>query len=440
MIVAKFYSSLRDTLPFTQVFLYDKVEIEDDLLVYWIAKFTMPLVTWVEEDTVCKLYEVGETWLDTRIFSWYVQEIKPFWNKWGQAEVMLRSEKAILEKRHALWLVRFYEVDYYWPVPNRATDTNPSDSFWKTYYNWTWLIQWIRWEHSDLDWISDSRSISYTKLEATSYIKIANTWYIWMWNWSSATNLWSISWVVFASIISSLLVRRNTYWEHRTREIDIDDNVQINIEIWDNIFDILEELREQYWFYRDIQDWKLTIKELLWVDRTNGDLYEEVLFDWNNPSSSKIKEINVVWVAQRSNVVIAKRSEKNRADKYWYNLIVSNIVSSKVYWSSLEEVREWNFIGKANKKLELLNVQIRSYDVEIEENSIYAGTGDKIYMEVINTNDFFNFSGDVLIVWKKTVYEKWKKETYKIQQFTTRTFTQQERGRQVSKLVKYNQI
>ena len=69
------------------------------------------------------------------------------------------------------------------------------------------------------------------------------------------------------------------------------------------------------------------------------------------------------------------------------------------------QIRKGDDQEKAGSLSKDLSKPQRKYQITVANSSIFADIGDKIKVEVVNTNSFFDYSGDAVILSKSTIYE-----------------------------------
>ena len=80
------------------------------------------------------------------------------------------------------------------------------------------------------------------------------------------------------------------------------------------------------------------------------------------------------------------------------------------------------------------------YSFQIENNTLTAQTGDKIKLFIEGTNSFFDINTDVYVTGKTVTYNKGRIEQFTFQEFPTVSFTEENRGRKITKQVKFNNL
>lgn len=298
----------------TQELIDSKVEIDEDLNGFGIAKFSIPMTT-IQEDNKIELYEIWNT--DKKIFTWYVYKVEPVRKQFWILNIECRSEKALFNKRLCL---------------------------------------------NDINISSDDIAVA----------------------------------------IQTILNEYIPYWETRLIETDFTQNVSIDIKKWDNWYDVLDELASQNNAVRDIQNAKILFKSILWNDYTSWPLYKEITYNWLYPNNSNIKSISVIWTATRNNIVVAEDANHNvMFDSSWY--------VDRIYWVGKNEFRSWNLNANLQKMIVSWNKVQRTYEVEVEQNTLDVNIWDKIKLIVENTNSYFDINSEVYITKKNTIYNNGSK-------------------------------
>jgi len=437
-VVAKLYTSLRSTTPYDQVFLESEVKIERDITVFGIATFDLPLIQWIQEDQKVELYEVSEIGNDIKVFSGFIFELEPYWDKFWQIKVTLRSEKALFYKRVALSLQKVYEVE------SEATNlpVRPN-SFKKSYFiRNAWLTRWMV-ERYAWAWYDEGTWNSYYLrntqwLSTVTYVFVKDTSNLYKLDTALSLVWWWLTWIPTNTFLTELFDDYNVapYNENRTVDTDLSKEIRQDIERGDLRYDIMEDLAENNDAYWDVDWWvvKLYSRTNYGNDYTSGSWYQEVFFDGRQESISNISKISVKWIANRTNVIIHDVMRRNR-DRSWSNK-KQDMTDGIVYGAVYKKFKDWDTETTAQAFLDNNNVQKRSYSVEVENNSINAEVGDKLKLRVQNTNSFFNIDSDVFVTKKTIVYNKGKNTSYEFQTFNSVKYSQEERGRLVTKNIK----
>ena len=101
MLLVKFYPHQFSSDVIAQREIISKVEIDYNLVDFWIANLRIPITDGVEEDTKIEIYEVGLN-SDTRVFTGFIYEIRPVRRQFQMMDIVARTEKAIMQKRKSL--------------------------------------------------------------------------------------------------------------------------------------------------------------------------------------------------------------------------------------------------------------------------------------------------------------------------------------------------
>lgn len=431
-IVAKLYSNIRSTEPYTQAFIESEIKIEQDLMVFDIATFDLPLIEWLDKNQKIELYEVNDVWNDTRVFSWYIYDLIPLWKNFWQVSVVARWEKALFDVRKLIWYQRFYEADF----KVSALPVYPSGVIFKTYLRWSTLFR-LNWINIWDGWSSNSRSPAQSLVD-TSYVYVDDTSELWKRDWSLLVSQWITTWLDIKLVLQDMLDDYNNgYNEQWTLECDITEDVQVDLTLWDDYTSVLNELADSIWAIRTITDkvLKFQLKENFGVDRTDKtkDSYEEVLFNWDQPSESNISNVSRSSTEPRANILIA-------ANKQWNISLVDSEFVDVIYWVEFKEFRQWDFNAKSLAYIQWKNVDLNDYLFDIESNTIKWNVWDKLKLYIEGTNSFFDINTDTYIVWKAIIYNKGKTESFRFQEVPTISFTSQNYWRWIAKQIKFNQI
>lgn len=387
----------------TQELIDSRVEIDEDLNGFWVAKFSIPMTT-IQEDNKIELYEIWNT--DKKIFTGYVYKVEPVRKQFWILNIECRSEKAIMNKR--LFLKNKSQYMVYWVT---ALPVYP-----EAYQQWVnyWVNQSLSWVFffeelvippAPKKWPPPPPYYKRWRIPFSDTTFVVDT---------SINNVYRIedwqlldedSWteITMAMILDDMIDDySNSYNENRTYETDLFTNISLDMKKWDNYFDVLDELAKQNNAVWDIQNSKILFKSLLWNDYTSWPLYKEITYNWLYPNNSNIKSISVMWTATRNNIVVAEDANHNvMFDASWY--------VDRIYWVGKNEFRSWNLNANLQKMIVSWNKVQRTYEVEVEENTLDVNIWDKIKLIVENTNSYFDINSAVYIIKKNTIYNNWSK-------------------------------
>lgn len=387
----------------TQELIDSKVEIDEDLNGFGIAKFSIPMTT-IQEDNKIELYEIWNT--DKKIFTGYVYKIEPVRKQFWVLNIECRSEKAIMNKRLFLKTKTKYIATSVASLP-----TYPAwVSKWVNYrvnqsLNWMYFLEeiitpkppkvwpapspyYVRWYigFTDTTFIADTTTNNLYRIEDWQLLD--------EWPWNEIT---------LDMVLDDMIDDYSTnYWENWTYETDFTTTISIDMKRWDSYFDVLDEIAKQNNAIRDIQNSKIIIKKSFWNDYTSWPLYKEISYNSLYPNNSNIKSINVIWTATRNNIVIAEDTNHNISfDDSWY--------IDRIYWVWKNEFRNWNLETNLQKMVASWSKAQRTYEVEVEQNTLDVNVWDKIKLIVENTNSYFDINSSVTITKKNTVFNNWSK-------------------------------
>ena len=209
-------------------------------------------------------------------------------------------------------------------------------------------------------------------------------------------------------------------------EIQKDEILTLEIEQWDDYADIFDEICKQ--------------KELFWrvVDgviffRKNGeDLRSTQLLEYDGCSANpgNIIAIELVGTSSGGNVALIEDSKwRITVDKSQYSWLLTGVVS--------KQVRKGDDNEKAKQFAKEQARPQRKYQIQVANSSIIANLWDRIKVEVVNTNSFYDYSGEAIVQSKTTSYSNASKVVvYGIQEFLVSPFTAENRVENVEKSIK----
>lgn len=209
-------------------------------------------------------------------------------------------------------------------------------------------------------------------------------------------------------------------------EIQKDEILTLEIEQWDDYADIFDEICKQ--------------KELFWrvVDgviffRKNGeDLRSTQLLEYDGCSANpgNIIAIELVGTSSGGNVALIEDSKwRITVDKSQYSWLLTGVVS--------KQIRKGDDSEKAKQFAKEQARPQRKYQIQVANSSIIANLWDRIKVEVVNTNSFYDYSGEAIVQSKTTSYSNASKVVvYGIQEFLVSPFTAENRVENVEKSIK----
>ena len=230
-----------------------------------------------------------------------------------------------------------------------------------------------------------------------------------------------------SSILEKLLTPYNTEFnEDWGFEVQKEENLTLEIEQGDDYADIFDEICKQ--------------KELFWrvVDgviffRKNGeDLRSTQLLEYDGCSANpgNIIAIELVGTSSGGNVALIEDSKwRITVDKSQYSWLLTGVVS--------KQIRKGDDSEKAKQFAKEQARPQRKYQIQVANSSIIANLWDRIKVEVVNTNSFYDYSGEAIVQSKTTSYSNASKVVvYGIQEFLVSPFTAENRVENVEKSIK----
>ena len=230
-----------------------------------------------------------------------------------------------------------------------------------------------------------------------------------------------------SSILEKLLTPYNTEFnEDWGFEVQKEENLTLEIEQGDDYADIFDEICKQ--------------KELFWrvVDgviffRKNGeDLRSTQLLEYDGCSANpgNIIAIELVGTSSGGNVALIEDNKwRITVDKSQYSGVLTGVVS--------KQIRKGDDSEKAKQFAKEQARPQRKYQIQVANSSIIANLWDRIKVEVVNTNSFYDYSGEAIVQSKTTSYSNASKVVvYGIQEFLVSPFAAENRVENVEKSIK----
>lgn len=231
-----------------------------------------------------------------------------------------------------------------------------------------------------------------------------------------------------SSILQKLLEPYNTEFnEDWGFEIQKEETLSLEIAQGDDYYDIFDEICEQ--------------KELFWtvVDGTvhfkkhGEDLRATQILEYNglSPNPWNITNIELIGTASGGNVVLVEDSKWNlTVDKSQYSGVLTGVVS--------KQIRKGDDSEKAKQFAKEQARPQRKYKIQVANWSIVANLWDRIKVEVVNTNSFYDYSGEAIVQSKTTSYSNASKVVvYGIQEFLVTSLSAENRVENVEKAIKF---
>ena len=231
-----------------------------------------------------------------------------------------------------------------------------------------------------------------------------------------------------SSILQKLLEPYNTEFnEDWGFEIQKEETLSLEIAQGDDYYDIFDEICEQ--------------KELFWtvVDGTvhfkkhGEDLRATQILEYDglSPNPWNITNIELIGTASGGNVVLVEDSKGNlTVDKSQYSGVLTGVVS--------KQIRKGDDSEKAKQFAKEQARPQRKYKIQVANWSIIANLWDRIKVEVVNTNSFYDYSGEAIVQSKTTSYSNASKVVvYGIQEFLVTSLSAENRVENVEKAIKF---
>lgn len=231
-----------------------------------------------------------------------------------------------------------------------------------------------------------------------------------------------------SSILQKLLEPYNTEFnEDWGFEIQKEETLSLEIAQGDDYYDIFDEICEQ--------------KELFWtvVDGTvhfkkhGEDLRATQILEYDglSPNPWNITNIELIGTASGGNVVLVEDSKWNlTVDKSQYSGVLTGVVS--------KQIRKGDDSEKAKQFAKEQARPQRKYKIQVANWSIVANLWDRIKVEVVNTNSFYDYSGEAIVQSKTTSYSNASKVVvYGIQEFLVTSLSAENRVENVEKAIKF---
>ena len=304
-IKAVFYQWFFGTQVIAQHYIeiqQNELEINYDLNNFDVATFSLPFDAAVNEwDRLEIFIEETNSSLVRDLWCFYIYRIKPILSTALRIlEITCNSEKEYLSKRKLIEDKNILEnvVD---SISN-INDWIPNQRYLLNGIPWIIVIEIIWWIPTSI-FIPDEFNWEWFVVsfnEATVY-----QWASWV--PMMPTSATQTSRVPAELIIKNMLDDYNILWDKWKIEISWFLFTDNSLTEWDNYFDIITELSKS--FFRDVCEWCIIIKPIIWTNRTINQ--EKNLF--YTPTSSNIADIEVIWEANRVDLVIWTDQNGNKA-------------------------------------------------------------------------------------------------------------------------------
>lgn len=230
-----------------------------------------------------------------------------------------------------------------------------------------------------------------------------------------------------SAILTELLQIYNAdYNEDWGFELQKEESLTLEINMGDDYYDIIDEICEQKELFRWINDGTVRIKKH-GKDLTESQILE---FDWYSPNPWNITNIELVGTASGGNVALIEDTNgKKTIDKSQYSGVLTGVVS--------KQIRKGDDAEKAKQFAKEQARPQRKYQIQVANGSIEAKVWDKIKVEVVNTNSFYDYQWDVIVQTKTITYSNASKIVqYGIWEFLSQAYSPEKWIQEVEKNIK----
>ena len=231
-----------------------------------------------------------------------------------------------------------------------------------------------------------------------------------------------------SSILQKLIEPYNTEFnEDWGFEIQKEETLTLEIAQGDDYYDIFDEICEQKELFWTVVDGTVHFKKH-WEDLRATQILE---YDGLSPNPWNITNIELIGTASGGNVVLVEDSKGNLTiDKSQYSGILTGVVS--------KQIRKGDDSEKAKQFAKEQARPQRKYKIQVANWSIVANLWDRIKVEVVNTNSFYDYSGEAIVQSKTTSYSNASKVVvYGIQEFLVTSLSAENRVENVEKAIKF---
>ena len=231
-----------------------------------------------------------------------------------------------------------------------------------------------------------------------------------------------------SSILQKLLEPYNTEFnEDWGFEIQKEETLSLEIAQGDDYYDIFDEICEQKELFWTVVDGTIHFK------KHGEDLRATQILEYDglSPNPWNITNIELIGTASGGNVVLVEDSKGNlTVDKSQYSGVLTGVVS--------KQIRKGDDSEKAKQFAKEQARPQRKYKIQVANWSIIANLWDRIKVEVVNTNSFYDYSGEAIVQSKTTSYSNASKVVvYGIQEFLVTSLSAENRVENVEKAIKF---
>lgn len=217
-----------------------------------------------------------------------------------------------------------------------------------------------------------------------------------------------------SAIVTELLQNYNTeYNEDWGFETWNDESLTLEVGVGDDYYDIFDEICEQKELFWEVEDGIISFK------KSGNDLRDTQIleYDWLSPNPGNITNIELIGTATGGNVVLVEDSNgKKTIDKSQFSGLLTGVVS--------KQIRKGDNVEKAKQFAREQARPQRKYQIQVANGSIEAKVWDKIKVEVVNTNSFYDYQWDAMVQSKVITYANASKVVqYGIEEFMVSPFS-----------------
>lgn len=217
-----------------------------------------------------------------------------------------------------------------------------------------------------------------------------------------------------SAIVTELLQNYNTeYNEDWGFETWNDESLTLEVGVGDDYYDIFDEICEQKELFWEVEDGIISFK------KSGNDLRDTQIleYNWLSPNPGNITNIELIGTATGGNVVLVEDSNgKKTIDKSQFSGLLTGVVS--------KQIRKGDNAEKAKQFAREQARPQRKYQIQVANGSIEAKVWDKIKVEVVNTNSFYDYQWDAMVQSKVITYANASKVVqYGIEEFMVSPFS-----------------
>lgn len=308
--IIKIYNKTTDLLPKLQIENINSLEISENLTSYSYCTLSIPVIEWIEELDIIRIYEIQDT--DILLFEGYIDSFTPWIN---EITLEIKDYKALLQRK---WILA--DVTYTTQTPKQIID----------------------------DMISD-------------YNSLGDNWFC-------------VSW--------------------------ISDTTTKELTMWDNLYDIINELANESWSQWILYWTTIYFNELVWDDYSTWINFKEIIYNWIDTSENNINTIKLTQYWDVENIVVWIDESGNK-------ILKTDSASIATYWPMFWKinVRDWDLETLTQAYLDFKKTPQKIYKLEIEPFTIDVNIWDKIHARIEEVNSYLNYEWAVFVITKTTKIE-----------------------------------